>query len=144
MIPHSQRERMVLVDASAFFASMDTTDQWHYQAVGGFERLARDRRPFCATSLIVAATHALLVERANPTLGLRWLESISRVPVFLQREEHYPRIRAILNRQRVAGFSYSDAFAFVVMDELGTRTAFSFDHHFRDHHFRQYGWNMWG
>ena len=136
-VPNTQRERAVLVDTSAFYARLDRDDQWYQEALRGFDRLGQESRPVYTTNLIVAETYNLAMVRLGCSLAQRWLEAIQSVNLVFQRPEHHSVVQRTLERNSGRGFSYADALSFVVMEEMGIRTAFAFDRHFQE-----YGWAM--
>lgn len=139
MVPLSPtvRERAVLVDTSAFYARLDSDDQWHSQAVKGFNLLAQERRFLYTTNLVVAETYTLVLMRLGYPLAQRWLEALLPLNLVFQRAEHHRSVQGLLQRHQGHGFSYTDALSFVVMEELSIQDAFAFDRHFQ-----QYGWTV--
>ena len=136
-LPVTLRERAVLVDTSAFYARLDKDDQWYSLALQGFNRLVRERRPAYTTNLVMAETYTLALGRLGYSLAQQWLEALRSMNLVFQRQEHHSAVQRTLERYAGHGFSYTDAFSFVAMEETGIRTAFAFDRHFQE-----YGWDV--
>ncbi|MDO8750121.1 MAG: PIN domain-containing protein [Dehalococcoidia bacterium] len=136
-LPITPRERAVLVDTSAFYARMDMNDQWYQKALQGFNQLVQERRPAYTTNLVVAETYTLALGRLGYSMAQQWLEALYPINLVFQRQEHYSVVQKTLERYSGRGFSYTDVFSFVAMEEIGIRTAFAFDRHFQE-----YGWDL--
>ena len=130
-------ERSVLVDTSAFYAMLDRNDQWHSAAENGFQLLAREKRLLYTTNLVVAETYALAQVRLGYAIALGWQAALDSLNMVFQNSGHHRRVRSLLERYQGQGFSYTDAFSFVTMEEAGIHIAFAFDRHFQE-----YGWTM--
>ena len=136
-LPITLRERAVLVDTSAFYARLDKNDQWYQQALQGFNQLVQERRPAYTTNLVVAETYTLALGRLGYSMAQQWLEALRSINLLFQRQEHHSLVQRTLERYSGRGFSYTDAFSFVAMEETGIRIAFAFDRHFQE-----YGWEV--
>lgn len=130
-IPASLRERAVFADTSALYAALDRSDQWHSRAADGFLRLAQQRRPFVTTNLVVGEVHTLALTRLGTAAGLQWLETAPSLVVVYQRETHHAGVLRTLQGYGGIALSYSDAFALVVMKEMGLGSVFTFDRGFQ-------------
>lgn len=130
-------DRSVFTDTSAFYAMLDRDDQWHSEAVKGFHRLAVEKRFVHTTNLVVAETYTLALVRLGYAIANGWLGAINNLNVMFQNSVHHQMVGSLLERYQGQGFSYTDAFSFVAMEAIGTRTAFAFDRHFQD-----YGWEV--
>ena len=135
--PVTLRERAVLVDTSAFYARLDKNDQWYQKALQGFNQLVQERRPAYTTNLVVAETYTLALGRLGYPMAQQWLVALRPINLLFQRQEHHSVVLRTLERYQGHGFSYTDAFSFVAMEEAGIRTAFAFDRHFQE-----YGWDV--
>lgn len=126
----------VFVDTSAFFAQIVIEDERHEPAVAAFRRATAEGWSLVTTNLVVAETHALLVNRARngPQIGLRFVESVRaglcRVERVTGRDEE--RADAILKRHFPRGYSLCDAVSFAVIARLKIRCAIAFDRHFSE------------
>ncbi len=136
-VPRSARQRGVMLDSSAAFAKLDADDQWHEKAVRGFDLLVQEKRPLYVTSLIIAETHGLISSRLDDLAGIEWLDSLRTYNVIFHSSQDHSRVLGLLRKTQGKGFPYADAFSFLVMEDLGVRLAFTFDHHFQD-----YGWEI--
>lgn len=122
----------VFVDTGAFFALAWNRDGHHAQAMAIVARLDGSHRPMVTTDLVVAETHALLVNRVNRDAGHRWIEQFA-VPIFFTTNAQYQAARAVLRRYSDKDFTLADAVSFVVMEHLGIREVLTFDDHFRQY-----------
>ncbi len=129
IIPRTIRERSIFVDTSAFYALLDRSDQWHSEALQGFERLAQERRSLFTSNLIIAETYILARYALGYGIAVRWLESLDLNLVF-QTDTDHEQVRTVLAQYEDKDFSYTDVASFVVMERLGVPTAFTFDAHF--------------
>lgn len=130
-------DRSVFVDTSAFYAMIDRDDQWHPEAVDGFHLLAQEKRFLYVTNLVVAETYTLALVRLGYAIGNAWLGTLGNLNVVFENPGHHRIVQSLLERYQGHGFSYTDAFSFVAMEETGIRTAFAFDRHFQE-----YGWDV--
>ncbi len=64
----------VMVDTSAVYALLDRSDRHHAQAVAALKELSRNRATILITNLIMAESHALLLQRLGPETARAWLE----------------------------------------------------------------------
>ena len=128
----------ILVDTSAVFALVDSSDQWHSAAKAELDNLRTARSEPLLTNFIVAECHALLLARLGSQLARNWLTnnawSVQRITV-----EDEAKASSIISRYTDQTFSYADATSFALMERLGIRKAFAFDPHFR-----QYGLQVVG
>ncbi len=131
--------RWVLWDSSAVLALLDADDADHQPAVSVAERIASEERPSFITNYIEAEAHALLLRKLGRSLAREWLMS-GGLPVLRAQASEEQRAKEILSRYADKDWSLCDAISFAVMNGREVRTAFSFDHHFR-----QYGrFRVWG
>lgn len=119
----------VLVDTSAFFALISTSDAHHRQAVEASKQMRR--QPF-TTNFVVAETHALCLRRLGRSAALRFLSDVndrSATIVRVSEEDEHRALEIIVSRAE-KDYSLTDATSFAVMERLGIPTAFTFDRHF--------------
>lgn len=133
------RRRRVLLDTSGYFALADRRDDHHEEAQAILTTLASVRWQGFTTNYVVAETHALLLNRLNRQIALRFLQQLDRGGTTIVRVNHRDeqRARAIIVRYDDKDFSLTDATSFAVMERLRIGVAFSFD---RD--FAQYGFQL--
>lgn len=122
----------VLIDTGAYFALSDRHDRHHAAAVRIFERdFGRGRTRAFTTNVIIAETHALLLNRIEAATARRFVEDIfvSQTVIVRVSAADERRAREILVRYVDKDFSYTDATSFAVMERLHISTVFAFDHH---------------
>lgn len=124
--------RAVLWDSSAVLALLDADDSDHQQATAVAERVASERRPSFVTNYIEAEAHALLLRKLGRAIAHEWLLA-GGLPVLRAVPEEEERAKAILASHRDKDWSLCDAISFAVLEARGARTAFTFDHHFRQY-----------
>jgi uncharacterized protein len=124
--------RRTLVDASAYFALLDTDDANHAQAVAIRDRLIAEGWQLFITSFVLAETHALLLNRLSQDIATRFLRDMEHSPTTLVwvTPADVQRARAIIYQYDDKDFSLTDATSFAVMERLAIRFAFTFDRHF--------------
>ena len=128
----------VLVDTSAVFALVDSSDHWHSAAKAELDSLRKTRSEPVLTNFIVAECHALLLARLGSQLARNWLTN-NLWPVQRITAEDEAKAISIILQYTDKTFSYADATSFALMERLGIRKAFAFDPHFR-----QYGLHVVG
>jgi predicted nucleic acid-binding protein len=128
----------VLVDTSAVFALLDRSDANHSTARNVLDRLKKRRIEPLLTNFIVAESHALVSSRLGHDVARRWLLG-NAWPVVRVDEADEARAVSIIGRYTDRTFSYTDATSFAVMERLGLRSAFAFDHHFEQYGFQRLG-----
>lgn len=124
--------RSVLWDSSAILALVDADDADHGRAVAAARRIAAEARPSFITNYVEVETHALLLRKLGRTLAREWLLS-GGLPVLRVLPQEEERAKAILVRHADKDWSLCDAISFAVAELRGVRSAFSFDHHFRQY-----------
>ncbi len=128
----------ILVDTSAVFALVDSTDQWHSAAKAGLDSIKKARVEPLLTNFIVAECHALLLARLGAQLARNWLMRnvwpVQRVTV-----DDEAKAISIISQYADKTFSYADATSFALMERLRIRKAFAFDPHFRQYGFQVVG-----
>ncbi len=124
--------RGVLWDSSAVLALLDADDADHEHAVTVADRIASERRPSFITNYIEAEAHALLLRKLGRVIAREWLLT-GGLPVLHALPQEEERAKAILARHTDKDWSLCDAISFAVLESRGARTAFTFDHHFRQY-----------
>jgi predicted nucleic acid-binding protein len=124
--------RGVLWDSSAVLAVLDAHDAYHRRAVDAMARIAAERRPSFMTNYVAAEAHALVLSRLGRTVAREWLFSDS-LPVVRALPQDEDRAKVILATHNDKDWSLCDAISFAVLESHGVRTAFTFDHHFRQY-----------
>jgi predicted nucleic acid-binding protein len=129
--------RRALVDASAYFALLDTDDVNHAQARTISHRLIAESWRLFTTSFVLAETHALLLNRLSQQIATRFLRDMEHSPTTLVwvTPADVARAKAIIYQYDDKDFSLTDAMSFAVMERLRIPTAFTFDHHFAQYGF---------
>ena len=126
----------ILVDTAAVYALLDRSDKHHTQAVQVLQHLAQKRSDLIMTNFIVGECFTLLQAKLGVGVARTWLFNnrwrVERVSLEDEIQTH-----AILRQFQDKNFSYTDASSFAVMERLGIRSAFTYDHHFA-----QYGFAM--
>lgn len=124
--------RGVLWDSSAILALVDADDADHERAVTVADRIASERRPSFITNYIEAEAHALLLRKLGRVIAREWLLTAG-LPVLRALQQDEEQAKAILARHTDKDWSLCDAVSFAVLESRGARTAFTFDHHFRQY-----------
>ena len=127
---------MILVDSSAFIATIDHRDIKHTKARKCWISLVEQDMPMICNSYILLETFALLQKRQGfmavndfqkdvvPILQIEWLTE----------KEHLTAIESLLNINR-RRLSLVDCAAFATMRRLGIQQVFTFDRHFAEQGF---------
>src|SRR5918911_143532 len=133
----ASQARRALVDTSAYFALLDADDANHAQARAISERVIAESFHLFTTSLVLAETHALLLNRLSQPLATRFLRDMEHSPTTLvwvtPRDVH--RAKAIIYQYTDKDFPLTDAASFAVMERLRIPAAFPFDRHFAQYAF---------
>lgn len=128
----ASRAMRVLVDASAYFALLDQDDAYHPEALAIRDRLNAEGWHLFATSLVLAETHALLLNRLSQPIATEFLRTLEQSTITLVwvTPADIQRAKEIIYQYDDKDFSLTDATSFAVMERLGIRLAFTFDRHF--------------
>jgi predicted nucleic acid-binding protein len=129
--------RRTLVDASAYFALLDTDDANHAQALTISHRLMAEGWRLFTTSFVLAETHALLLNRLSQEIATRFLREMEHSPTTLVwvTPADVQRAKAIIYQYDDKDFSLTDATSFAVMERIRVPAAFTFDRHFAQYGF---------
>jgi predicted nucleic acid-binding protein len=126
----------LFADTSAFYALLDADDANHGQSASAWREMMASDQSVVTTNYVLVETFALIQSR----LGLEAVREFQGdiVPVlqveFVTPEMHRLGIAALLAASR-RGLSLVDCVSFEVMRELGMKSAFTFDGHFREYGF---------
>jgi predicted nucleic acid-binding protein len=133
----ASQARRTLVDASAYFALLDTDDANHVQARTISHRLIAEGWRLFTTSFVLAETHALLLNRLSQAIATRFLREMEHSPTTLVwvTPADAQWAKAIIYRYADKDFSLTDATSFAVMERLRVPAAFTFDRHFAQYGF---------
>ena len=123
----------VFIDTSALYAVFDRDDFNHRAAAEAWKRLLRSAATLMTSNYVLLETSALLQHR----LGVAALRTFHQDIVPLLRVEwileaqHRAGVEAVLTAARKK-LSLVDCVSFHLMRENGVRSAFCFDHHYRE------------
>ena len=125
----------VFVDSSAFYALVGRRDPHQLRALTTDRDIRRARTPLVTTNYMAAETHALVLGQENRALALQVLQTIDGRMASMLRitEEDEIAARNIVKRYTDKDSSLTDATSFIVMENLGIRTAFRFDRNFAEY-----------
>ena len=124
------------IDTSAFMAVIDATDIHHKRAKPAWYGLVRDETPLVCSSYVLVETCALLQHR----FGLEAIEVFERdispliTVEWVDERLHHAGLARVLAAGRKK-LSLVDCVSFEIMRNLGIRTAFTFDKHFKEQKF---------
>lgn len=124
----------LFVDTGPWTALMDPRDQWRDRALQAMEVLKTDRRVLVTTNLVLMEAYTGLVGRiAHAAIArLRTMVMESRLIRVKRVDELIEELAwKKFIRHDDKTWSFVDCTSFIVMEQLGLTTAFSFDHHFR-------------
>jgi predicted nucleic acid-binding protein len=124
--------RAVFLDSSAYFAIADRDDTSHQDARAILQRLAERRARLVTSSFVLAEAHALILNRLNRELAVRFFHNLlqgSTTLIWVSADD-VQQAGEIIDRYDDKDFSLTDATSFVVMKGLGITHAFTFDDHF--------------
>jgi predicted nucleic acid-binding protein len=133
----ASQERRTLVDASAYFALLDSDDANHGQARTISQRLITEGWRLFTTSFVLAETHALLLNRLSQEIATRFLREMehSLTTLVWVTPADVERAKAIIYQYTDKDFSLTDATSFAVMERIRVPAAFTFDRHFAQYGF---------
>ena len=126
----------LFVDTSAFYALLDADDAHHGQSASAWREIMASDQRLLTTNYVLVETFALVRGRLGLEAARDFQQDI--VPVldveFITPEMHRLGIAALLAASR-RDLSLVDCVSFEVMRELGMKSAFTFDGHFREYGF---------
>jgi len=124
----------IFVDTGPWIALMDPRDQWRGEAEQEMAALNRQRRTLVTTNWVLAEAYTGLVDRiSRPTIArLRAMVYESSL-IKVVRIDEFAEMAAWRKFLRYddKDVSMTDCTSFVVMEQLGLSTAFTFDEHFQ-------------
>ena len=130
------------MDASAFYAAKDPSDEHHSQAVAFMEQVQKNLNLHLVTSnFIVDETLTLIRMKLGHEAAVRFGHQIREskvVEVIRITEEIEERAWQIFLKYSDKDYSFTDCTSFAVMENLSLRNAFAFDKHFVEHGFVMY------
>ncbi len=127
----------VFADTSALYALLDADDENHVGSAETWRRqITGSDENMVTTNYVLVETFALVQSRLGLEAVREFQESI--VPVlsveFVTPETHRLGVAALLAASR-RGLSLVDCVSFEVMRDLGIKSVFTFDSHFRQYGF---------
>ncbi|MDD3847656.1 MAG: PIN domain-containing protein [Syntrophorhabdaceae bacterium] len=126
----------VFIDTSALFALLDADDNNHTRAAGAWRELIGSGQNLVTTSYVLVESCALIQNRLGFEAVRGFCDDL--VPVlsveFVASDIHRLGTAALLAASR-KGLSLVDCVSFETMRELGIRSVFTFDRHFREYGF---------
>lgn len=121
------------VDAGAFIAITDKSDQYHSRAAAYFRKLLESQQPLLTTNFIVDETYTRLKRRLGADAAITFGEATRKsdqLEVIIVDEKIETRAWEVFKKYRDQAFSYTDCISFAVMGMRKLKTAFAFDVHF--------------
>lgn len=120
------------MDSSAYLAILDGDDAHHQEATATLRQLAAIRYRQFTTNVLLIEAHALILSTLGRDVSARFLMVMqhSATTIVRVRASDEARAQALILQQSDKSYSFADAISFVVMERLGIRWAFTFDHHF--------------
>ena len=126
----------IFIDTSALYALLDGDDNNHAKAKKAWGEIIQPENTVVTSNYVLVETFALVQTR----LGLEAVRGLQEdlVPIlhveFVTFAIHRLGVAALLSASR-RGLSLVDCVSFEVMRDLGIKTAFTFDAHFREQGF---------
>ncbi|MBI3361893.1 MAG: PIN domain-containing protein [Chloroflexi bacterium] len=126
----------MLVDTSAFLAVLNADDENHESAKRLWTELNNQQINLVCNNYVLVETFALAQHR----LGMPAVRALQEdvVPVlqieWVDESAHHAAVTAMLTAAR-RKLSLVDCASFETMRRMGLKTAFTFDHHFREQGF---------
>ena len=116
-VPWSRDARRVLVDTSAYYASINRKADHNTQVLKMFAQLASQGRRAYTTNFIVAETHALVVSRLGRDVAARVLLGFYDSDTTIVRVKLADELQArgIITSHDDKDYSLTDATSFAVM-----------------------------
>jgi predicted nucleic acid-binding protein len=123
----------VFVDASAWFPLIVASRAEHRAVRSALEDALRAGARLVTSNLVVAETHALLMQRTSADLALAFVRATtdpSTVVIYSTEELEHLAATEWLTRYRDQNFSLTDAVSFTIMKRRGITRAITLDRHF--------------
>jgi predicted nucleic acid-binding protein len=127
------------VDTSGWYPLLTVTHADHARVAAAVRTQAAYRRRSVTTNIVVAETHALMLQREGrraALVGLRTMDESARVLVHSTPALEATARREWLERYVDQDFSLADAVSFAVMRERRIEDVLTLDHHFAAAGFR--------
>ena len=124
----------LFVDTSAWYPAVVRSDADHAAVARALRDRVRAGARIVTTNIVVAETHALLLQRVGRDTALAFVRSAGKTPnvvVNSTRDLERAAVADWLERFDDQTFSFADAVSFAVMAERGITEALSLDRHFR-------------
>ena len=133
--------RIIFVDTAAWFALAFERDEHYAAARSTLDRLIRDGYYLLTSNFVAAEFHGLAVNRRGREAAITALFDALRIADESVRVSLSDESLALqlLVKYTDRAYSFVDATSFVIMSDLGIRTAFTFDRHFVQHGFNVIG-----
>ncbi|MCL5986315.1 MAG: PIN domain-containing protein [Actinobacteria bacterium] len=138
-IPLSIKERLLFIDTSAYYASIDKSDAHHKIAIQFFALIEKEGLRPVTSNFVLAESHTLIIN--NPRLGywaaslfLEKINSSEKKPERISENDE-ERAYEIIVKYKDKDFTYTDATSFALMERLGITRVFTFDSHFSQYGF---------
>lgn len=123
----------VFVDTSGLYALVDRRDSRHVAARDVVVKLVRGGRRLVLTDQIVVESVNLANARSGKRVGVRVLDLIEQSAGIRMEwigSTRFDATKAFFRKHADHGYSFTDCSSFVVMRELGLRSALTSDNHF--------------
>ncbi len=125
-------ERAVMLDTSPLVALFDQADARQADVRGKLLTLQQAQIPVFITHIIMAETHARILQRFGIQSAASFLDTISDGSVNIVATEHIDlrKAREIIARFPDQDISLADATTMAVMLRMGILNVLTFDHHY--------------
>lgn len=126
-LPTSVQLRRGCFSGSGFFyATVDPDDKWSQAALNILAQVHQQRLLLVTTNLIVAETHALLVNGKGRWIAFSWLENVEQLSLIERvSEADEAKAKAILRQYADQNSTLTDATSFAVIERLGLPIAYA-------------------
>lgn len=132
---------MIYLDTGAFVARYIQRDQYHQQALKGWERLAQNGRRCFTSNFVLNEAFTLLARRAGYGFAAQRARSIfssAILTILRPGEEDEHAAVDLLEKYADQAVSFTDCVSFVLMRRHDLTDVFSFDSHFE-----RAGFQLW-
>ncbi|MBC8388204.1 MAG: type II toxin-antitoxin system VapC family toxin [Actinobacteria bacterium] len=127
----------IFIDTSAFFAILDSGDEFHKESKDTFLRLIGDKEIFHSSNYITIETIVLVQNRLGLDAVRAFQDDI--VPIinihWVDERIHNIAVSSLLIARR-KNISFIDYTSFELMRLLGLKKVFTFDKHFEEQSFK--------